>query len=42
MVSEVAMREIVPPGDHAASDLLTLGVTMAMGVDPSEVVARAS
>ena len=36
------MRETGPPSDHAASDLLTLGVTVAVGVDPSEEVARAS
>ena len=42
MVGEVAAREMGPPGDHATSDLLTLGVTMAVGVDPSEEVAGAS
>ena len=36
------MRETGPPGDHAASDLLTPGVTVAVGVDPSEEVAGAS
>ena len=36
------MRETGPPSDHAALDLLTPGVTMAMGVDPSEEVAGAS
>ena len=36
------MRETGPPGDHAASDLLTSGVTVAGGVDPSEEVAGAS
>ena len=36
------MRETGPPSDHAALDLLTPGVTMAVGVDPSEEVARAS
>ena len=41
-VSEVAMRETGPPGDHAASDLLTSGVTVAMGVDPSEEVGGAA
>ena len=42
MVGEVAVRETGPPGDHAASDLLTPGVTVAMGVDPSEELAGAS
>ena len=42
MVVEVAVRETVPLGDHATSDLLTLGVTVAMGVDPFEEVAGAS
>jgi len=41
-VGEVAVRETGPPSDHAASDLLTPGVTVAVGVDPSEEVARAS
>ena len=41
-VGEVAVREMGPPGDHAVSDLLTPGVTVAMGVDPSEEVAGAS
>ena len=41
-VGEVAVREMGPPGDHAALDLLTLGVTVAVGVDPSEEVAGAS
>ena len=41
-VGEVAVRETGPPGDHAASDLLTPGVTVAVGVDPSEEVAGAS
>ena len=36
------MRETGPPGDHAASDLLTPGVTVVVGVDPSEEVAGAS
>ena len=36
------MRETGPPSDLAALDLLTPGVTMAVGVDPSEEVARAS
>ena len=36
------MRETGPPGDHAASDLLTPGVIVVVGVDPSEEVARAS
>ena len=36
------MRETGPPSDHAASDLLTPGVTVAVGVDPSEEVAGAS
>ena len=36
------MRETGPPGDHAALDLLTPGVTMVVGVDPSEEVAGAS
>ena len=41
-VGEVAVRETGFPGDHAAADLLTLGATMAMAVDPSEEVAGAS
>ena len=41
-VSEVAVRETGFPGDHAAADLLTPGVTVAMVVDPSEEVAGAS
>ena len=41
-VGEVAVRETGLPGDHAASDLLTPGVTVAVGVDPSEEVAGAS
>ena len=41
-VGEVAVREIGFPGDHAAVDLLTLGETVAMVVDPSEEVAGAS
>ena len=41
-VGEVAVRETRPLGDHVASDLLTLGVTVAVGVDPSEEVAGAS
>ncbi|XP_066373757.1 uncharacterized protein [Miscanthus floridulus] len=35
-VGEVAVREKGPLDDHVALDLLTLGVTMAMGMDPSE------
>ena len=41
-VGEVVVRETGPPGDHAASDLLTPRVTVAMGVDPSKDVAGAS
>ena len=41
-VGEVAVRETGPPGDLAASDLLTPGVTVAVGVDSSEEVAEAS
>ena len=41
-VGEVAVRETGPPGDQAASDLLTPGATVAMAVDPSEEVAGAS
>ena len=41
-VGEVAMRETGFPGDHAAADLLTLGVTLAVAVAPSEGVAEAS
>ena len=41
-VGEVAMRETGFPGDHAAADLLTPGVTVAVAVDPSEEVAGAS
>ena len=40
MVGEVAMRETGFPSDHAATDLVAPGVAMA--VDPSEEVARAS
>ena len=36
------MRETGFPGDHAAADLLTPGVTVAVAVDPSEEVAGAS
>ena len=36
------MRETGFPGDHAAVDLLTPGVTAAVVVDPSEEVAGAS
>ena len=36
------MRETGFPGDHAASDLLTPGATMVVGVDPSKEVAGAS
>ena len=36
------MREIGFPSDHAAADLLTPEVTVAMAVDPSEGVAGAS
>ena len=36
------MREMGPLSDHAASDLLTSRVTVAVGVDPSEEVAGAS
>ena len=36
------MREIGFPGDHAAADLLTPGVTLAMVVALSEGVAGAS
>ena len=36
------MRETGFPGDHAAADLLTLGMTVAVAVDPSEEVAGAS
>ena len=41
-VGEVAVRETGFPGDHAAADLLTPGVTVAVVVDPSEGVAGAS
>ena len=41
-VGEVAVRETGFPGDHAAADLLTPGVTVATGVDPFEEVAGAS
>ena len=41
-VGEVAVRETGFPGDHAAADLLTLGVTMAVVVDLSEEVIEAS
>ena len=36
------MRETGFPGDHAAADLLTPGVTVAVAVDPSEEVTGAS
>ena len=36
------MRETGFPGDHTATDLLTPGATMAVAVDPSKEVARAS
>ena len=36
------MRETGFPGDHAAADLLTPGVTLAVAVGPSKGVARAS
>ena len=36
------MREIGFPGDHAATDLLAPGVTMAVAVGPSKEVAGAS
>ena len=36
------MRETGFPGDHAAADLLTPGVTGVVEVGPSEEVARAS
>ena len=36
------MREIGFPGDHAAANLLALGVTVAAAVGPSEEVAGAS
>ena len=38
-VNEVAVRETGFPGDHAAADLVALGVTMAATVVPSEEVA---
>ena len=41
-VGEVAVRETGFPGDHAATDLLTPEVTVAVVVEPSEEVARAS
>ena len=41
-VGEVGVRETRFPSDHAAADLLTLGVTMAVAVGPSEEVAGAS
>ena len=41
-VSEVAVRETGPPSDHAALVLLTPGVTVAVGVDPSKEVAGTS
>ena len=41
-VAEVAMRETGFPSYKAVADLLTLGATMAMAVDPSEEVAGAS
>ena len=41
-VGEVAVRETGFPGDHAASDLLTPGATIVVGVDPSKEVAGAS
>ena len=36
------MREIGFPGEHAAADLLTPGVTEAVAVDPSKEVTGAS
>ena len=41
-VGEVAVRETGFPGDHAAANLLTPGVTLAVVVAPSKGVARAS
>ena len=41
-VGEVAVRETGFPSDHATADLLAPGVTIAVAVDPSKEVARAS
>ena len=42
LLIEVAVRETGFPSDHAAADLLTPGMTLAVAVGPSEGVARAS
>ena len=42
MVGEVAVRGTGFSSDHAAADLLALEVTVAVAVEPSKEVARAS
>ena len=41
-IGEAALREMGFPGDHAAAELLTPEVTVAVAVDPSKAVAGAS
>ena len=41
-VGEVAVREAGFPGDHVAADLLAPEVIVAVAVEPSKEVARAS